>query len=136
MQRTRFRVRVAQDCNRKLTSLFARGSNTVVCDGDDEARTLAFGEQQRHKVRRRRPLLTLTARLQPRELTASRHSCLAAACAGFVLAGRPFKARTRAKTETHTQHKHQVVSVDGTLFKPNGTFQGGRSGNLDARAGR
>jgi hypothetical protein len=28
------------------------------------------------------------------------------------------------------------VSLDGTLFKPNGTFQGGRSGNLDARAGR
>jgi hypothetical protein len=53
-------------------------SNTIVCDGDQEARQLAQGGERRLKV----------------------------------------------------------VSAEGTLFKPNGTFQGGRSGNLDARAGR
>eukprot|EP00878_Enallax_costatus_P030403 GHUV01033097.1.p1 GENE.GHUV01033097.1~~GHUV01033097.1.p1 ORF type:complete len:751 (+),score=324.15 GHUV01033097.1:453-2705(+) len=31
---------------------------------------------------------------------------------------------------------HKVVTVDGTLFKPNGTFTGGRSGTIDARANR
>uniref|UniRef100_A0A383VHM8 Structural maintenance of chromosomes protein n=1 Tax=Tetradesmus obliquus TaxID=3088 RepID=A0A383VHM8_TETOB len=31
---------------------------------------------------------------------------------------------------------HKVVSADGTLFKPNGTFTGGRSNTLDARANR
>ncbi|WIA08402.1 hypothetical protein OEZ85_007840 [Tetradesmus obliquus] len=31
---------------------------------------------------------------------------------------------------------HKVVSADGTLFKPNGTFTGGRSNTLHARANR
>ncbi len=30
----------------------------------------------------------------------------------------------------------QVVALDGTLFKPNGTLTGGTSANMDARAGR
>eukprot|EP00775_Hariotina_reticulata_P012126 gene12126-12264_t len=31
---------------------------------------------------------------------------------------------------------HKVVCVDGTLFKPNGTFTGGKSAGIDARANR
>ncbi|KAF8072553.1 SMC1 [Scenedesmus sp. PABB004] len=32
--------------------------------------------------------------------------------------------------------RHKVVTLDGTLFKPNGTFTGGRSAGIDARASR
>eukprot|EP00879_Flechtneria_rotunda_P007607 GHRR01007978.1.p1 GENE.GHRR01007978.1~~GHRR01007978.1.p1 ORF type:complete len:1008 (+),score=459.35 GHRR01007978.1:1304-4327(+) len=41
-----------------------------------------------------------------------------------------------ARDLCYGEDHHKVVSVDGTLFKPNGTFTGGKSAGIDARANR
>ncbi|GBF96626.1 hypothetical protein Rsub_09372 [Raphidocelis subcapitata] len=67
------------------------------------------------------------------EFDAAHERAFVFACGNTLICDTDQEARQLAQGG---ERRHKVVSLDGTLFKPNGTFQGGRSGNLDARAGR